>query len=564
MKKKSLLIIFFLATGLFIFSTLFLYYRGNRNNFINRAVNNFSSNNKELAIELKKLTKILDGLYIFHQFINSDIPTYSLTIKPTDLLFLNSNLPKEDAHLTAEYKKFVEAEFEDQGTTYKVKVRYRGDNENHWRFSKKSWRIKFDDNFQNQETVNLILPEDRYFFIEPWIAHMGKKLGLILPEFSYVNLKVNGQLHGVYLKSEHWGEAFLSNHQLSTDADLYGEAEFSNAVPNLYLDVKNFQKYTYDPSKKKNDVNNLETLLNLLNHASNEEFFNTIPNLIDVDNFLHWQAQSTLAFSHSQKISHNLILYFNPEINKFQFIPWNVAMADEEPVYPDTNYNPLMTRILSNPEYMFKRNQIMWHYINDQEKLADDLSYFDNLYQNTRGSFYRDSLKIFPNLDFDLTVKKHRRRIIAAQNKIKELLNDSKAKIQLIPNPDLRSNILAYLEIESSGFASLQLVQVSFPFKQTANFSLFVDSNQNNQLDISDENIGQFHQVDNQYMLNPKNILIHTNRDTQTNNQPFLLKPTKQNFFLVTTSSILKENISDIKNGKVKLKNSITDKIVSN
>jgi len=354
---------------------------------------------------------------------------------------------------------------------------------------------------------------------------MGKKLGLISPQFSFVNLKVNGQLQGVYLKSEHWGKTFLANHELSPDADLYGEAEFIKGVSNLYSDVKYFQKYTFDPKKPEDDVSNFKTLLEILNQPSDEEFFNQIPDIIDMDNFLHWQAQSTLAFSHSQKYSHNLIAYFNPEINKFQFIPWNVAMADKEPVYPDINYNPLMVRILKNPEYMLKRNQIIWQYVSNPENLTDDLQYFDDLYQSTRGSFYRDSLKIFPNLDFDLTVKKHRKRIITAQNRIKELLNDAQAETKLEPINNTTYNFT----VISQGFSSLKIDSINpQPIKIL--------------------------EAGNQISL--KQTLIHTHRNTQTQKDPFLLIPTEKNFTLIFDKSYNQEEIS------INLKNAITEKII--
>lgn len=529
MKKNPALvfILFLFCILIFLFSVLFFYYRGNRNSFINQTINNFSSRHKQLAIELKQLTKILNGFYIFHQFIPSDIPLYSLTIKPQDLIFLNTNLPTGEAYLTKNNKKFVPAEFEYQGKIYKVKVHYRGDNDNHWRFDKKSWRIKFEDSFENQEAIDLILPEDRYFFIEPWIAHMGEKLGLTLPEFSYVNLKVNRQLYGVYLKSEHWGETFLSNHRLSKNADLYGEADFDQGLNNLYADVKNFQKYTFNSSKNKNDVSNLESLLNLLNNSSDADFFNTIPELIDLDNFLRWQAQSTLAFSHSQKNSHNLIIYFNPEINKFQFIPWNVAMADEEPIYPDINYNPLMTRILKNPEYMYQRNLLLWEYVNDPKNLTDDLKYYDDLYQNTRGSFYRDSLKIFPNLDFDLTVKKHRQRIITAQKKILQLLNDAQVTTKL----ESVTPTTYTLTVISQGFSSITIESID---PQPVNIL-----EKGNQIDLN-------------------KILIHTYRNTQTQNKPFLLIPSEKKFTLVFDKPYNHDEIS------IRFKNAVTDKIIIN
>ena len=522
----SILLTFLLGSILAVVVILTSYYKGNRSSWLNTTINNFSSDHHDLAIELKKFTKLLDVFYVFHQFIPSQIPTYSLNIDPDDYLKLNDNLPKGDFSLTSQYKKFVSAQFSNNQELIDAQVRYRGDNANHWLFAKKSWRIKFDQIFENQKAINLILPEDRYFFIEPWAAHIAKKLDLTTPELNFVNLKVNGQLHGVYLKSEQWGEEFLNNHDLPTDANLYGEAEFEKAIPNLYADVSNFKKYTSNSLKPKQAKDDLKQLLDLLNHSSDQQFYDQIENLIDLDNFINWQAQSTLVFSHSQKISHNLIIYHNPKLNKFQFFPWNVAMADEEPVNPDINYNPLMTRVLKKPEYMFKRNQVLWQYIKDQKNLDEDLKYFDNLYQTTRGSFYRDSLKIFPNLDFDLNVKKHRKRIIAAQSKIKDLLNDSQIETKL----------------ESVNLTTFQLTVTSQGFS-----SVKFDS-----IDPQPVRVLQGgHQVD------LEQVLIHTNRDVQNLSQPFLLIPTKKQYTLVFNQPVNQDQIS------ISFKNAITDKIIN-
>jgi len=553
MKKKPLrfTLFVFLFLGLTVSGILFFYYKGDRNSYLNTAINNFSKNNPQLSINLKKATKALDVLYIFHQLIPSDIPTYTLTIKGNDLLRLNTNLPEND-RLTAEYKKYIPAQFSYQGKTWNVKVRYRGDNPNHWRFSKKSWRVKFKNYFEGQEAINLILPEDRYFFIEPWISRMGKKLGLVTPEFSLVNLVVNGQ-SGAYLKSEQWGEAFLKNHGLSEKADLYGEAEFDKPVSNLYTDVSNFKKYTFNPDNPQDDFSNLQALLDLINHTSDQEFFDQLPQLVDIDNFLLWQAQSALGFSHSQKRSHNLVTYFNPDINKFQFIPWNVSMADIHPDNPDYDYNPLMTRVLFNPDYMFKRNLILWQYISNQDNLIDDLDYYDQLYQSSRGDFYRDSQKIFPNLDFDLRVRKYRKRIVAAQQKIKQLLNDARAQIKIEQNFQLESSVLAYLVIESQGFSSLQIKKISLDLDKTANLSLIKDTNQNQRLDVNDQNLGSFNLLrNNHYFLEPDHILIHTQRELGLPQQPFQLKPTQQGFFITAS------NFNQATNIQTELINAIT------
>ncbi len=547
--KKIIIISILLC--LFFSGILIFYYKGDRNSFLNRTINNFSAAHPEVAINLKKGTKTLDVFYLFHQLIPDQIPTYSLFVKGNDLIKLNANLPKSGS-LTEEYKKSVPAEFVYQGKAYKVKVRYRGDNPNHWLFAKKSWRIKFNDEFEGQKSINLILPEDRYFFIEAWISRMGQKLGLVTPELSFVKLTINGLSQGVYQKSEQWSSTFLANHGLSEDADLYGENDFDEPTPDLYVDVSNFKKYTFDSSRPEEDVSKLAALLDLLHDASDQEFSEEIPDLVDMDNFLSWQAQATLAFSHSQKKSHNLIAYFNPEINKFQFIPWNVAMADEPPVYPDINYNPLMTRVLKSPDYMFKRNQILWEYISHQDNLVDDLDYFDGLYQTTRGAFYRDSIKIFPNFDFDLTVKKHRRRIVMAQNRIKELLNDVQAKTFVNLNPDFEPSALAYIEIETRGFASLGLSQIILKINQTpVTFSLIKDVNNNRKIDQEDEPIGRFVIENLPNSINPENILIHTHRNIQEYGQPFLLEPTKQGFFITSDQFVIISQIDVLLNNAI-------------
>ena len=539
------------------FSLLFFYYQGDRASLLNTTINNFSKKNPQLSINLKKATKALDVLYLFHQFIPSSIPDYSLTIKGQDLSFLNNNLPTND-RLTQEFKKYVPAKFGFNGLTWNAKVRFRGDNPNHWRFSKKSWRVKFNKHFENQEAINLILPEDRYFFIEAWISRMAKKLDLVTPELSLVNVRINGQ-SGVYLKSEQWGEVFLKNHGLPEKADLYGEADFDKPLVSLYDDVSNFKKYTFDPSRPQDDAANLKALLDLINHPDDEYFFTQLPLIVDMDNFLLWQAHSALAFSHSQKRSHNLVTYFNPNLQKFQFIPWNVAMVDTQPDNPDYDYNPLMTRVLLNPDYMFKRNQILWQYVSNQENLKDDLEYYDQLYQSSRGDFYRDSIKIFPNLDFDLRVKKYRNRIIAAQKQILNLLNDARAQINTQLRPD-HSSVIANFSIKSQGYSSLKLNKVMLNMNQSQSADLFLvsDSNQNQQLDINDQSLGRFSNQENHFSLEPSNVLIHTQRRLGEPKKPFQLNSLTQHFF-ITNPNNHKVEIDSI---NLEIINAITDELI--
>ncbi len=541
-RRLFLLILIFLLAGIFlVFLALVLYFKGNRSNFINRQINDFSANHPELVLFFRKVINISDVFYLFYQFVPSSIPTYSLEIDPRDLKELNENLPPPGAKLTSEYKKEIPAEFSYKGKIYKAEVRYRGDNPNHWRFEKKSWRINFKKElFEKRKSINLILPEDRHFFVEAWVNHIAEKLNLKVPDYCFVNLKINGKLHGVYLMSEQWGEEFLEKKQVAPESNLYGENDFYEPVANLYEDIRFFKKYTSEIKGVKNEYTDLSFLLDYLHNLPDEEFYRKIDNLIDMDNFYRWQAHSTLVFSRSQRISHNLILFFNREKGRFEFIPWNVAMADEEPSYPDINYNPLMTRILKNPEFMFERNQTLWNYIKNQEALNEDLAFYDNIYKKTKGSFYKDHLKLFSNIEFDFNVAKYRRRIIKAQEEIRKLLDDCRSSVWVWLTPSFERKTKAYFEIESRGFASIELkkMKITSLNKIPSEVSLYEDINGNKKFDKEDIKIGNFRREEEEelfeYSLLPEEVFVHTDRDVQDFGKEFLLKPARKGFFVVS------------------------------
>ena len=80
--------------------------------------------------------------------------------------------------LSEDNKSYVTAEFIDPKTNYqsKIKIRYRGITYNNWQAEKKSLRLKFskDDLFQGMSGLNLIIPEDRGYFLEPLNIYRAK------------------------------------------------------------------------------------------------------------------------------------------------------------------------------------------------------------------------------------------------------------------------------------------------------------------------------------------------------------------------------------------------------
>ncbi len=389
---------------------------------------NFIRQNPKLVYNFKKILKLYDLPYLIYHLFPSRLPQYELTISQKNLQQINENLPQAGKLLREEHKKTVKAELKKRGgdKKYNVTARYRGDKQEHWMFDKKSWRINVKkDSFEGKKSFNLIIPEDRGYLTESLSFHIAEKLGLFTLENELVELHVNGFYEGVYLMVEHWGEEAVEKNKLEPDTNLYGEADFEKFPQNIYSDVKNFQKYVAYSGRPEDDFSDLELLLDYLNNLSDEEFYQKIGQILDIENFLTWQAHSALFFSYTSDYKHNANLIFNRAKGKLQFIPWDLGVKDPDDWQMMIDYNPLVKKILANPYFLCRRNKILLDYVNKDEELKDDLKFLENLYEQSRASFYKDGKKNFLNFDFDFRVKNIRSWPQKAREKIKKELADT-------------------------------------------------------------------------------------------------------------------------------------------
>ncbi|AKM79421.1 MAG: hypothetical protein UX85_C0006G0015 [Candidatus Beckwithbacteria bacterium GW2011_GWB1_47_15] len=372
------------------------------------------------------LTKLTDVFYLPYWFKSSGLPVYELTLNPDDYVFLNRNLPDPKATggiLADKFKQFVPASFDFEGRQYQVRVRYRGVDFDHWTRPKKSWRVNFGSGqpFFGQTAINLIIPEDRGMYLEELSNYRAKKMGLIVPESRFVVLKVNGQTEGVYWQTEQWNEAFLEKNDLPI-GNLYGEIDqevrLAEQQP-IFASLKFWRKYSQDEVFAEDNYTELSLLLDLLNNVSDEEFFTRLPYILDIDNFIAWQAHSVLMGSIHQDHLHNFRLYWHPALGKFMVMPWDVLGGVGWPA----NYHPLASRVLKNPDWLAKRNQILAAYVNNPDNLADDLAYYDQLAAQTKTAVFQDYKKFFSNIGYLRQLEKTRRELISQFQLIQQKLD---------------------------------------------------------------------------------------------------------------------------------------------
>lgn len=374
---------------------------------------------KDLVTNLAKLTDIF---YLPHQLKTHQLPVYYLYIDPQDYLTLNQNLPdpkKTAGVLPDEFKIYVPAQLKFKDQTFDIKVRYRGYDFDHWTRDKKSFKIKFNqlNSSFNQSEINLIIPEDRGLYLESLSNFRAKRMGLTVPDSQFINLVVNDNNHGVYWQVESLNEHFLVKNNLPV-SQIYKDTDQPNtqAKKSIYTSVDYWEKSIDQGSDT--DNSQLSVLLNLLNQPDDLLFFQKLPEILDLDNFLTWQAHSVLMGSAHQDTYHNIRFYYHPEDKKFMVIPWDVLGALQWP----KDYNPLVTRVLSNPDWLGKRNLILSGYLDNPDHLKSELEYYDQLFLDTKIAFFQDTQKYFSNYGYAKQVKRTRQQLVNQVNLVKSNL----------------------------------------------------------------------------------------------------------------------------------------------
>ncbi len=373
----------------------------------------------------RSVRKFSDVVFFPYLLKKTDLPVYELYVKAKKMALLESKLPDPfSGRLEAENRTEVNAEFR-AGEYYqpKVKVRYRGFGPDHWNAIKKSWKITFPDKegLNGMKALDLIIPNDRGYFIEPLIAYRAKKLGLHVPEPKLVRLRVNGKDMGVYLASEGRSKKWLSRLGLPDNSPIFtvDESRISELAysEGPYL-VPERLGYWNDSARegKKQDVKPedfapLAALAEVVNKADDYTFKKIIPHLVDLPRFYAWDILRMLSGSNHQADNYNLVLLFNIDRGKFEVIPVDINMLDQNDIVYTDDDMLLSKRIFSTPEFKDARNAMLKKYLSE-ENLQDDLAFYDRLDKDFRAEFLSDTVKIDNNLRFLSRVKEYRDLIV--------------------------------------------------------------------------------------------------------------------------------------------------------
>ncbi len=205
---------------------------------------------------------------------------------------------------------------------FEAKIRIQGGISKH--ALKKSYKLTVYEGYPAQKSHSRIYSAQ---FGDPTLCrlriamHLFKKAGFLCPEIKTTHLFFKEWFQGIYLEIEPLDELFFLNRGLPITSFYFSHPHAKFSLQNGYTPENVFEKKL---PKNSNSYNDLRKLFIAVDNGITQNDTVELSNILDIKNALDYYTIAVL-IRHCDGITNNLAIYFNPNINKFQFIPWDLT-----------------------------------------------------------------------------------------------------------------------------------------------------------------------------------------------------------------------------------------------
>lgn len=298
---------------------------------------------------------------------------------------------RELGALTDTNKRWFPAELTVDGELYRAKVRLRGDLDHHWRGAKKSWRLrlKSEQLFRGMRDIDLILPRDKGYEIEPVSYQLARELDLIAPPAGFVLVTLNGVDLGAYFWREVPGKEAMEKlgrpeGEIFAEQNTWiqefftGRGIYKIPSPPISFHPANWEPEIFgDTPEAGFAAARWQQFLALITSPSDadpgghpDRFRREIATILDIDRYLAWNALTWLFGSTHSHWGDNLNWYYDPTTGRFQPLLYDVFRYELENdklgTFEGEEHDDLALRLLQDPTLHHQRNQLLWRLVNDE------------------------------------------------------------------------------------------------------------------------------------------------------------------------------------------------------
>ena len=347
----------------------------------------------------------------------AEFPLFELAVNPKYLREIEHFVQSagNNGVLTKNNKKWYPARFHHNGQNYDIRIRIRGDLSNHWKNPKKSFRIKFKGGryFNGYRAINLVVPEDKRFEIEPVALEKARSMGLLVPDSGFVRVKLNQVDMGLYYWFEQPDKNMLERLRYPQGEMFTADGIWMDTRAHRIGVMKEWDLYagSFQSSVHKGNPTagmiqeRWERLLELAREADAKTFAGAVRHLVDLDKFVKWNALTWLFGGSHAQIPDDVRWYYDTSTGLFEPITYDLQIFEvfhnrkaEGSFDSDPKHlNPLVQKILRDPEITRRRNEVLYRLIGDDGESL--VARMDRVYEEIRadlgkgvGSFRLESM----------------------------------------------------------------------------------------------------------------------------------------------------------------------------
>jgi hypothetical protein len=309
---------------------------------------------------------------------DAPLPRYELKIEPR--VFRAAQLLGRDGGSGSREPSdrwWFPARFYADGAVYRVDLQLEDMATSPPRLLEKSWRVRFrgKKSYRGMRELELAPAHERQHAVEVMVREGARDAGLLAPPGGFAILRINGAEARTVFWSERNSKAMLE--RLGYPAgEILVPRPGAASIPALLVGAGagSVGLARHMPSIDRDGRSNvaaekLERLLALTRNASDADFERQVAELLDVEKFLRWNALVWIFGDPDSDGFPGLSWYFDPVTGLIEPIVRdvglpNAAIANAELAAP--NASRLTDRILRNPTYRGRRNEILWELVNRQ------------------------------------------------------------------------------------------------------------------------------------------------------------------------------------------------------
>jgi len=340
-------------------------------------------------------------------FVKDKVVDVKITLDPDDFQHMLDNASAEEFKTaTVEYNgiKLENVGIRTKGNLSLRSVVQMQDSDRY------SFKLSFDEYVSSQtllgiSKINLNNNYSDATYMREFLTYeLAQSMGLPTPEFSYVNVYVNGELRGLYLAVEQVGDSYLERNF----GNSYGALYKGIMVNGSDLIYRGDEESDYPGLERKSKKSNGDVLIDMIKKLNDGT---DIESVIDVEDALGYIALNAVTVNTDSYIGGNKQNYYLYENNGvFSILPWDYNMAFsglggmfgggggggessntsymiDEPTDSSIEERPLVAKLLSNETYKAQYHEmiqsVLDDYLNDeafqarvkqlQELIADDV-----------------------------------------------------------------------------------------------------------------------------------------------------------------------------------------------